>query len=211
MAKPNRDVNVIVDNIISFLACEGFDVRDECRVELAARVNGHADLKAQETYLVKSKQGLVYELGLDDVGGPGSIVQGLKDTLSRPVLGKFDTVREAEIQARELASRLARPIIVLNGMQDIMEVCDETVNGYPYAVYRPLGLLNQGAAFANEEFAEELDLVDAGIKHLRDAVGLASQEAYRNASCEAPNPVVVVEEVENGSRRIMWRSKSLRA
>lgn len=213
MSKPTRDVNVIVDNIISFLAVElGFDVRDEYRAELAARVEGHADLKTQETYDAKSKQALVYEFGLDDAS-EFDIVDGLTDTLSRPVLGTFDNFDKANEQAHEfatrLARRLARPIIVLSGNYSIQGVHDEPTpagdDDFPYCIYRPMGLLNPRAPFANEEFSEDMELVDAAIKNLRYAVAVAKKVAQK-ASRDKPDSLVVTD----GSRRIMWRSKNLR-
>jgi hypothetical protein len=211
MATPTRDVNVIVDNIISYLAFEGYDIRDEFRAELAARVEGHADLKALENYNAKSKQGLVYELGLDDVCSSGGLVKGLKDTLSRPVLGIFDSISKAEEQAHEFAVRLARPIIVLSGNHSVMAVCENPTEAYPgYAVYRAVELKNPGAPFADTEFSVELDLVDAGYTSLRDAVGIAAEAVFDEARWETPAPIVVVEEEGNSPKRIMWRSQSLR-
>jgi hypothetical protein len=204
-----RDTNVIVDNIISFLASEGFDLRDDCRAELAARVEGFIDLSAQKTDARERSRSLVYELGLDDICGPGGLLEGFKDTLSRAALAEFDGTQSARAHAyaQSRAAELGRPTIVLNGLGHVLGVCDEPAgHDSSYTIYRPMGLLKPDALFANLEFSEDLDLFDGGILTLRDAVGLAHEAAYRDATGDTPNPLVVVDD----SMRILWRSKSLR-
>jgi hypothetical protein len=96
---------------------------------------------------------------------------------------------------------------VLNGLGHVLGVCDEPAeDDLSYTIYRPMGLLKPDALIANLEFSEDLDLFDGGILTLRDAVGLALEAAYHDATWDAPNPIVVVD----GSNRILWRSKSLR-
>lgn len=192
-----------VQRITEYLAGRGFELTEQDKAEIHARVVGHESAEALQLSNERAKVFYAYRGDLHDFDTTGHFSG--KATCAAPALcegPKDHVLRYAFLEAQ--ASKFF--VVVFDGNGKLCEMFDKSE--LPLIAYRTQGLLKNPDAANRDELAEDDTLVDAQMFSWT-AVGRALAYARNNVAADRPEPPgqALLYVLEDGNQKVLWRER----